>query len=115
MASVRMATGSVLATITDSANAVSSVVNTFSSSLAMLNDYVARQRGLQQERAIVENTTFRTQLVQEANLEITQRQEKIDQYLEGNPRRKEIYDQSNAALLKAFADYDKRNAQPEAE
>lgn len=102
MASVRMAAGSVLGTITDTATAVSSIVNTASGSLMMLNDYVTRQRAHQQTRAIIETEDFEARLLEETSNDITQRREKIDTYLDAKEGRRAIYNAAHEKLSAAI-------------
>lgn len=115
MASTRMAIGAVLGTINDAANTVSSVVNVVSDSAGMLNDYVKRQRTMQQDRTVIELKTFRTRLMEDTAKEQTIRTEALEDYFQGKTGRKECYLESYANLESLFAKSDRENTGEEEE
>jgi hypothetical protein len=109
MASTRMAIGAVLGTVNDAANTVSSIVNVVSDSAGMLNDYVRRQRTMQQDRTVIELHTFRTRLMEDTAKEQTIRTESLEDYFQGKTGRKECYEESYANLNSLFAKSDREN------
>lgn len=107
MATVRMAAGSVLGTVTDTANAVSSIVKSVSSGAQMLNVYVEQQLKNQTIRNVLNEVTFVENIIEENAFESTQRREKINAYLDANPRRAEIYAVAHKQLSDALANHNK--------
>lgn len=106
MATARMAMGTALGTITDTAIAVSSVMTTASDSIGMVHNYVRHARNKQEETQLVDMLSFRDRLIEDTAKEATQRQEEILNYLHGNPERQRLYESAQARLVDAFQKFD---------
>ena len=106
MATIRMATGNVLGTIADTANAVSSVVNTVAGGAAILNDYVTRMRDKGRESSLVEMISFRDNLINDASLDAVKREENIRAYIAGDEGRQTSFNNFSKKLEEAFQKYD---------
>lgn len=107
MATVRMAAGSVLGTVTDTANAISSTVNTISGGMGILNDMVTTMRNKRQESTLVEMISYRSNLISDAALEQVKREENIRNYIGSDPAKQEAYNNFSNKLNEAFTNYDK--------
>ncbi len=88
---IRQATGSVLGMITETAEALSSTVNSITSGAHMMNDFVQSQRTKQQDRILVDLSDYRLHLIEEKSQENAQRQEDLLTWMKDNPVRKELY------------------------
>lgn len=91
MATTRLATSSLLTTVTETANALGSIVNTVNNTVSMANDFVKRHRDQQQIKNAVEAGDYVTSLVEGKTREITQRREETRKWLADDPSRAEIY------------------------
>lgn len=93
MSTTRIATASLLTTVTETANAIGSIVNTANNSVSMLNDFVKRHRNQQVIKNSVEQGDYVTALVEAKTREITQRREETKKWLSQDNDRQKIYDQ----------------------
>lgn len=102
MATTRMALGSLMSTVANTAEAASSVVNTISGSANMLNDFVQRHRTMQQDRNIIEIASFRERLIEETAREETVRKEALFDYFAAREGRKANFDSAYEKLQNLF-------------
>ena len=98
MANARIAAGSLLDTVTNTANMLSSTVNVMADSVNMLGSYVSKHRTMQDKRTLIELDNFENRLIEETTLENSKRKEKIDQYVAGNPERAQFVNDEYARL-----------------
>jgi hypothetical protein len=99
---IRQATGSVLGMITETAEALSSTVNTITSGAHMMNDFVQSHRTKQQDRILVDLADYRLHLIEEKSQENAQRQEELLTWMKDNQQRKDLYTEHFERLSKLF-------------
>lgn len=102
MTSVSSVNNSLLSTVQETANAVTGIVTSVSSSIEILNSYVARHRILQVSKNKVELNNYNKRLLEETTLEIEERKATINTYLAGDANRIASYNETYnelAALL----------------
>ena len=80
MATTRIALGSVLATVSDTATAVSGVVNTISNSLDMANSFVRHQQTKQRLDQQLDLALYTERKLEEISLETAERKKKIEDH-----------------------------------
>ena len=113
MATLRMAAGSMLGAVTDTANAASSVVSAISGSAGILNDYVTRARQNQQEAAVVHGISYRQNLMEDASIEAVKREENIRNYIGNDEGKKSSFSNFFTKLEQAFEVHDNKKNNPE--
>src|SRR5207237_10319719 len=91
MATVRMAAGSLLSTVSDTANAVSGIANTISGGVGILNSKVQTIMKKQQLSEVVELHNYETQLIKNSNLENVRLEETVRSYIGNDEAKKEAY------------------------
>ena len=99
MATSRVAIGSVLATISDTANAVSSIVNTTTKSIGMLDALVTKASNEQRKRHIVDSLNFDQRLAHEHAQEVSNLTKTADEFVAQHPQYKEQYSSAYANVL----------------
>lgn len=97
MANARVATGAILSTVTDTANAVSGVVNTISGGLDMLNSFVRHNQAKQRIDQLVDTELHKERLMETIALETAERKNQIAQAL-ANPELVDYYNETYAKL-----------------
>jgi hypothetical protein len=93
MATTRIATASLLTTVTETAQALGSIVNTVNNTVSMANDFVKRHRDQQVIKNAVEQGDYVTALVEGKTREITLRREETKKWLDADASRQKIHDQ----------------------
>jgi vancomycin resistance protein YoaR len=88
MANARIAASSLMDTVTNTANMLSSVVNVAADSVNMLGGYVSKHRIMQQKRTLIELDNFENILVEETTLANVKRHETIEQFVTENESRR---------------------------
>jgi hypothetical protein len=78
MASPSVALNSVLSTVSDTANAVSGVVNTISNSLDMANSFVRAQQDKQRYTQKLDFEVYKEKRIEEISIETAERKKKIE-------------------------------------
>ncbi len=108
MATVRMAAGNLLGTIADTANTISTLANTVSGGVSILNDMVSNVRDKRRETTLVEMISFRDNLVNDASLDAVKREENIRNYIGNDPGKQQSFLKFQEKLQLAFEAYDKK-------
>ena len=103
MANTRVAVGSVLATVSDTANAVSGVVNTVSNSLDMVNTFVRHQQEKQRFDQTIDLVLHKERKIEEISLESAERKKKIEDHCK-DPALAGYYNETFAKLEALFTD-----------
>lgn len=98
MATASQATGAVLATVANTAQSISSAVNTLNDGITMLHNYVSNIKEEQEDNYVLTSEYRETRMLNTITKQITEEQEEIDTYLDKNPRRKEVFDTTYAQL-----------------
>lgn len=101
MSSTRLTFGSVLNTVTSAATAATSLLDTTNDAVGMLNSYVKTAAANQRNEQIARQSSNLERIIDEVGLEDTQRQLKINQWVESNPGADEVF-QANRARLRAL-------------
>ena len=107
MATARMATGNVLGVITDVASTISTVSNTVSNGVGILNDMVQNLKTKRQQSNLVEMISFRTNLMSDASVDAVKREENIRAYIGNDEHKQECYNNFHKKLEEAFVQFDK--------
>ncbi len=102
MSSLRQATSSVLSTITESAEAVTSLVNTTATAVHMINDIVTDQRTKNLQRIAVSNIGFKEALVDNARKEMIVRKIEIKEFLSQDPEYQGMWDEITKEFENVF-------------
>lgn len=84
MSTTRLTFGAALSTVTDTLNVVSTVANVATKSVGMLDAFVSNAAENQQLRMKLESASKIETLIEETALADTERQIKIESYLESN-------------------------------
>ena len=103
MAGLRFTLGSVMNTVTDTANAASTTINVAVKGIGMLDTFVTDLAKQQQVRSVINMANFEQQIIEDTAMEMTQRQEKIAEYINKDVGTKEAYESNHqklSALLK---------------
>lgn len=106
MATTRMAVGSILGTVTDTANAVSDLVKTTGLGIGMLNNAVLNMSVDQKERQVAHRATFRSTIVREASMEIAKGNAEALAFCRESEDNKTLFETAQSQLLTAFENYD---------
>lgn len=93
MSSLRQATGSVLSTITETAEAVTSLVNTTATAVHMVNDIVTDQRNKNLKRIAVSNIGFSEALLDNARKEMLTRKIEIKEFLDQDTSYQQMWEE----------------------
>lgn len=112
MATLRMAAGSVLGTVTETASAVNDVVKSVSSGARMLNEFVDHQRVTAAENRALDTKFSDETRLQTKMLEIAQLREKSREYMSSNPSRQADCQEILNELKVALADARSKAATP---
>lgn len=97
MATSRAALGSVLSTVTDTANAISGVVNTISGGFDMANSFVRHHQVKQRIDQKLDMSSYTDRKIEEISLETAQRKLQIAQTL-ADPALVDYYNDSYSKL-----------------
>ena len=92
MANARLAASSLMDTVTNTANMLSSVVNVAADSVNMLGGYVSKHRTMQQQRTTIELDNFQNILIEETTMANLKRHELIADYVSAKPERAQKWD-----------------------
>lgn len=103
MATSKAALGSVLSTVTDTANAISGVVNTISGGLDMANSFVRHQQVKQRFDQKADMADYKVRKLEEISLETAQRKQQIAQTL-ADPVLATYYNETYASLSSLLED-----------
>lgn len=106
MATTRMTFGAVLSTLTNTANAVSDVVNTIGDGVGMANSFVQSASIDQKERQVAHRATFRQTLLRESSMEIAKGNAEAVAFRNESQLNAELFDQAAELLNNAFAAFD---------
>ena len=98
MATVRMAFGSVMDTLTQTAATATNVVKTVSDGVSMVNRFVDSAATDQRDRQLVHRKMFRDNLLRESRLTVAQSNEAVLEYVGKNEICKELYAQAEQLL-----------------
>ena len=98
MATARIAVGSILGTVTDTATTVSTVINTLGSSVDMLANYVNNAREEQEIGLFLGKEDRETQILETISLDTAKRQQETEEYLTKNPTVRTVYTETYADL-----------------
>ena len=109
MANARAAASSLMDTVTNTANMLSSVVNVAADSVNMLGGYVSKHRTMQQQRTLIELDNFQNILIEETTLSNVKRHETIQEFVTANPQRTAKWDSEYERLSNLL------NPKPQAE
>lgn len=99
---LRMTASSVLGSIQETAEAVTSIVNTVTTTVHILNDTVTDQRKKNLERIAVSNVGYRDKLLTEQKLEILRRDISTKEFLETNEEYKEMWTEIDEKFVGIF-------------
>lgn len=97
MAQARVAGAAILGTVTDTANAVSGLVNSVSGGLDMVNNYVRHMKEKQRFDQHADMLTYKERRVEELSVEEAERKKKIGDLLK-DPELTEYYNSAYAKL-----------------
>ncbi|MGE8135738.1 hypothetical protein ACQKO5_19195 [Novosphingobium subterraneum] len=97
MANARIAVGSILSTVSDTANAVSGIVNTVSNSLDMANAFVRHQQEKQRFDQKVDLYLHQERKLEEISLETAERKKKIEDHCK-DPALEKYYNETFSKL-----------------
>lgn len=109
MATVRMAAGNLLSTVADSANTISTVMNTVSGGVGILNDMVQNVKNKRRESTLVEMISFRDNLINDASLDAVKREENIRSYIGNDEGKQTAFNNFHQKLENAFKAYDQKS------
>ena len=109
MATSRAALGSLLSTVTDTANAVSGIVNTISGGFDMANSFVRHHQSRQRLDQKLDTATYTERKLEELSLETAQRKASIAQTL-SDPALVEYYNDTFGKLQALLEDGADRKA-----
>lgn len=101
MAQARVAVGAVLSTVTDTANAISGVVNTISNTLDMANNFVRYQQNEQRENQKVAAHVASKRRRIDATVELAQLRKSVADML-SDPELTTYYNEEFASLEAIF-------------
>lgn len=108
MATVRMAAGNLLGTVADTANALSTTMNTVAGGISILNDMVNNVKNKRRESTLVEMISFRDNLINDASLDAVKREENIQNYIGNDPAKQQSFQEFQEKLQTAFKAYDQK-------
>ena len=106
MATTRLAFGSVLGTVADTANTISDLVKTTGLGIGMVNKFVSEASVDQRERAVAHRATFRNSLIKEASMEIARSGKEVVDFMAESADNSALYLDAEATLKAAFAAFD---------
>lgn len=106
MATTRMTVGSILGTITDTANMASNLVRTASGGVDMLNRFVDSASTDQRERQVAHRATYRSNLIREASMEIAKGNAESLAFARESEDNKKLFEDAQSLLTSAFATFD---------
>lgn len=104
MATARMTIGTVLATVSDAANAVSTVLGATTKAVGMLDQYVSDAANKQQIRSIVDMESFETRLQEEVAIEDTERQVQLIKFKDQSKDHTELFEKNFDRIGKLLQD-----------
>lgn len=111
MATVRMAAGNLLGTIADTANALSTTMNTVAGGVSILNDMVNNVKNKRRESTLVEMISYRDNLINDASLDAVKREENIRSYIGNDEEKQKSFNIFHGKLEAAFEAYDRKNSE----
>lgn len=109
MATARVAAGSVMDTVTATANTVSTAVNVIGDGIQMLGNFVAKHRTMQSMSIKVELRDYKTRLIEDSALETQKRRIEIDKFIAANPTYKSDYEKELVELRKLLDEDENTN------
>lgn len=113
MATVRMAAGNLLGTVADTANAISTTMNTVAGGVSILNDMVNNIKNKRRESTLVEMISYRDNLINDASLDAVKREENIRSYIGNDEGKQKSFNDFHSKLEAAFENYDRKNSETE--
>lgn len=113
MATVRMAAGNLLGTVADTANAISTAMNTVAGGVSILNDMVNNIKNKRRESTLVEMISYRDNLINDASLDAVKREENIRSYIGNDEGKQKSFTDFHSKLEEAFKAYDNKVRQDE--
>lgn len=102
MTNIRTTVTSLLATVEVTANSATSLVGAGARGINMLDRYVAEHQRKQALRIAVDQTTYRSTLLNEASMRVAKSEEAIQRELDTNPILKTMYASNYAKLGEAL-------------
>lgn len=113
MATVRMAAGNLLGTVADTANALSTTMNTVAGGVSIFNDMVNNIKNKRRESTLVEMISYRDNLINDASLDAVKREENIRSYIGNDEAKQKSFNEFHNKLQTAFEQYDNKVRQNE--
>lgn len=110
MATTRMAFGSILGTVTDTANAVSDLVKTTGLGIGMVNTFVQNASIDQKERQVAHRATFRSTLIREASMEIAKGNAESLAFIRESEDNAKLFSEAQDLLTSVFANFDSKKS-----
>lgn len=111
MATVRMAAGNLLGTVSDTANAISTTMNTVAGGISILNSKVQVMHQKQRIAGIAEIENFEEQLIKNSNLENVKLEETVRAYIGNDPEKQAAYNKYDEKLRAAIAKFRKESTE----
>lgn len=106
MATARMTFGSILGMVTNTANAVGDLTGTLGDGVGMLNKFVENASIDQRERHVVHRTTYRSQLIRDASMDMAKANKEAITFIKESPENAELFNDAQSKLNAAFAEFD---------
>lgn len=101
-ANLRTASSSLFETIGETAQAITSTVNTLATGVHMINDFATDQRKKQLIRIAASNVGYQDRITDEAILEMATRKKTILDFKKSSPDNKELYELCKAEFEGKF-------------
>lgn len=108
MANARVAVGAILTTVTDTANAASSVVNSVSGGLDMLNSFVRHQQSKQRFDQQIDMADYKIRRLEDLATQEADRKKKISDLCK-DPETAEYYNSAYARLSALVESFEQNN------
>tara|TARA_R110000787_G_scaffold13410_4_gene42126 strand:+ start:11197 stop:11529 length:333 start_codon:yes stop_codon:yes gene_type:complete len=109
MATARMIFGSMLGTISSTADAVSALVNSGTGSIDMLNRFVQSAATDQRERHVAHRASFRQTLMRDTKMEIAAGNAVAVRFREESEVNQKLFDEAEKMIDDIFSKYDRAN------
>lgn len=104
MANLRVAAGSVLDTVTSTANAVGNLANAANSGISMLNGYVEKHLTIQKYRNKIELEEAKVRVARETALAIKQQENEVNEYLKEHPEQANSFKETYERFLNLLSE-----------
>lgn len=105
MANARVALSSVLGTVTDTANAFSSVVQTGADGIDMLHNFVKHKKREQSLFYAADDANMIARVEEKAAMEMSERRKEISKWIKSDPENAEIFESSIAQVRASMAKF----------